>query len=450
MTQLENKKQFDEFYTQETAIIDKIDIDKIRIDRNLAHADDVANQVREELENKFDSNAIDKNAPFEVTSYSKSEENFHRWIDFTSPEFKEWTNAWLALDEHEREFSVHPAWIASWLQNFSTTLPETFRLIVVKQANHLAAVIPAVVESTWAGSWNECILKVKDFHPLEGASLAIRSEQFENVIDAIFESKFDGRSPIGISIDKIKTDHTLFESSRLMHHEETEHRAELDLSNGYDAFMKGLGKNQRATLRKTSKKIHQLEQASIEVYDQPESILQAFSSYCKVESRSWKSDGQTDMASDHSLAAFYRSVLREMAWNGEAAVVLLRLDGQIVGGMIGMILDEKFFIQKITYDKNYAKLAPGNILLEWTAREFCLSRKLKAINLVTNLPWHERWRPSLMKNEKVTLLPSGSRGKRGWLRTYPWKDAIRKKSAGTGFIAACLRWGMRFGRKTTA
>ena len=400
-----------------------------QLHQSLEVAEHYLKQLNTELDSTVETNSISPSNNYEVVSLSANDPHFKKWYDIKSSEFAEWVTLWNSLKADEKEFCTHPAWIAAWLRTYSNSFRSNFRLTIVKEAGKLVAVLPLEVVPVWAGMIHECTLHIQDRHPLEGASLAVRSEQFPKLLDTLFQTTFIGQKVLGLFIERIDANNAILKQSSPTHQLPNNSRGVLDLSNGYDFFLNQQGKHQRACLRRAARKWKQNENFTVEVFDHHQTIMEGFSKYCNLEARSWKGKVQTDLATDNTLAAFYRHVLKETSWHGESVVLLFRINKKVAAGLIGTLVDDTLYIHKISYDEQFAKISPGNLLLEWTAREFCAKRNLNKINLVTNSTWQNRWNPIKEKAITAAFLPNGLRGCRAWLRTFPFFYTCRKKVA---------------------
>jgi CelD/BcsL family acetyltransferase involved in cellulose biosynthesis len=119
----------------------------------------------------------------------------------------------------------------------------------------------------------------------------------------------------------------------------------------------------------------------------------------QVEASGWKGlqgRGSAILLDTH-LAAFYRQLLDSFGKDGRCQIDLLKIDGQVAAGQFGIIAGRVLYLLKIGYDQRFSRVSPGQTLLEHTLSRLHAQGEIDRINLITNMKWHERWRPAQLK-----------------------------------------------------
>ncbi len=86
--------------------------------------------------------------------------------------------------------------------------------------------------------------------------------------------------------------------------------------------------------------------------------------YLELESRGWKGRGGTAALLDQRVAQLHDSFARVTAANGALYACELRLDGKTIAMSINIRYDQQTVHWKTTYDEEYARYSPGNLLFK--------------------------------------------------------------------------------------
>ncbi len=146
----------------------------------------------------------------------------------------------------------------------------------------------------------------------------------------------------------------------------------LDLTPGWEAVCQAFSKVRRAELRRSQRALSAVGEWAFEVAE-GEGMAEALTRYVDVESRSWKPAAGQGIAKNARTLAFYRDLLPCLASDGRASVCFLRLGDKRVAAMVDFVLGHTVWGAQKTYDKEAARLSPGNflealVLERWTGR----------------------------------------------------------------------------------
>ncbi len=154
--------------------------------------------------------------------------------------------------------------------------------------------------------------------------------------------------------------------------EPTEPSPYLDLTPGWQAVLQTFSKVRRAELRRSERALNAAGGWAFEV-EEHESVGEALASYLEVESRSWKPAAGQGVAKNERTLTFYRDLLPRLAAEGRTSIGFLRLGEKRIAAMVDLVLGNTVWGAQKTYDRELARLSPGNFLealtLErWTKR----------------------------------------------------------------------------------
>ena len=109
-------------------------------------------------------------------------------------------------------------------------------------------------------------------------------------------------------------------------------------------------------------------------------VEQAFEIFLVMEKASWKGEQGTALLSDSHDAAFVQSLLHNLAARGDAAVALLRLDGNAIAAQVLMYCGTTAYTWKTAFDAKFSKYSPGTLLIDRITEELFAGPDIMAIN----------------------------------------------------------------------
>ncbi len=160
-------------------------------------------------------------------------------------------------------------------------------------------------------------------------------------------------------------------------------------------FHQGLSNNFRGNLRKARNKLSALRQVEFLTARTQPHIHQYFWDFCQVEASGWKGKGgtQTAIKLNRNLTCFYQSLLDNFSAFGGCEINLLKIGGKCAAAQLCLLIDDCAYVFKIGHDQEFAKIAPGNMLLERLIGRMAAEGEMKHINLISNSAWHSNWNP---------------------------------------------------------
>jgi hypothetical protein len=201
----------------------------------------------------------------------------------------------------------------------------------------------------------------------------------------------------------------------------------LDASRPYGELRAGLSKNLQASLRKSRKRLAESGGAHITVNGVPmeaadenkssaltevhtDEINRAYDAFLAVEASGWKGSGGTGSAItlDDSVTAFYAELIAQRGKDFRPEVTLLLRGSKPIAAQFSVVVDSCKHVLKIGYDEHESRFSPGQVLMAGVL-ETASVQGLKRVNLVTNMPWHQTWRPLPEPTFSVTVV-----FRRGW------------------------------------
>lgn len=122
-----------------------------------------------------------------------------------------------------------------------------------------------------------------------------------------------------------------------------------------------------------------------------ETPQQAFEEFVSLESKGWKGKRKTAIASNRKVLHYYQSLAHEFARRKELLPYALRLNGKAIAMHFGLYLHGTYYAPKVTYDENYAKFSPGQVLVDKVIEDLGTRNAQKIDFLGPTAPWKSVW-----------------------------------------------------------
>jgi hypothetical protein len=184
----------------------------------------------------------------------------------------------------------------------------------------------------------------------------------------------------------------------------------------YDDLPGRLSRSFRQALRRNRKKLAQSRDVTFTTASTVPDLREAYVYFLNVEASGWKGQQgtQTALQCDTRLGGFYVRLLEYFGARGECEIHLMWFDKTPIAGQFTLTTDEAVYVLKIGYDQDYAHLSPGNMLFDYLFGRCAEKQAVKHLNLGTDLPWMERWRPLRHAVLDLCLYKRSVRGRLAW------------------------------------
>lgn len=191
----------------------------------------------------------------------------------------------------------------------------------------------------------------------------------------------------------------------------------VDCGRPYEEITASFSRNFRSNLNKARNKLARETDVEFIAVTDREKLMQALDEFLEVEASGWKgSAGEGTAIKLHpELTAFYRNLIEELAPRGAAVINLLRIGGRAVAAQFCALDADTLYVLKLAYDEQWARAAPGNMLLEWVIKRAGAERRFRYLNLVNDPPWFKDWRPETIDVCNIDLYNRTPRGLALWL-----------------------------------
>lgn len=172
------------------------------------------------------------------------------------------------------------------------------------------------------------------------------------------------------------------------------------LEGGLDGFLDRRKSKLRANLRRSGR----LAEDEGVTYDYIDSVdeeeaLQLYERILEVEKRSWKGKNGTGIL-DGGMNDFYRIMLPRLARRGALRVLFASVDDTDIAYVFGGIFQDGYRGLQLSYDEDYRKISPGNLVQLAIIERLC-DEGVLAYDLGSELDYKARWAESRL--ETITM-----------------------------------------------
>jgi hypothetical protein len=183
----------------------------------------------------------------------------------------------------------------------------------------------------------------------------------------------------------------------------------IDCDRPFGELTSTLSRHFRQNLRTAHNRLEAIADFRFERAADPSSIAKAFEDFLKVESSGWKGHAGTRsaIALKPELLAFYRQLVASVRDTGRCEFVSLHTAGRCIASSLCIRVGHEHTVLKIGYDETYARVSPGQLLLEYVVKECCADPAIKRVNLVGDPAWSRVWGPEPVGSYNVYIATGG-------------------------------------------
>ena len=174
-------------------------------------------------------------------------------------------------------------------------------------------------------------------------------------------------------------------------------------------FEKEMGRNFRKFFRRLERRMKNLGKWKVVLATKGDSEAKIFQDISDIEKLSWKEAYRAKMGveRDWLLLDLWKSAINsdceaEFRWQ----IAFLEINGRKIAYSFWFEYKNKGIICKTSFDNNYRKHYPGIYVNNAVICEMFKNPAIKQIDLMTDLPFHYRWKPLLIPRFKLTMSKS--------------------------------------------
>jgi len=163
-------------------------------------------------------------------------------------------------------------------------------------------------------------------------------------------------------------------------------RAVASLDGGYDGWLSRRSRKFRKRLRAAERKAHGVDFVDI---DQPADLPSLYARILEIETRCWKARDGSGI-DQGPMRTFYGQMLPRLAKRGALRCTVARYGGHDIGYIFGGLRNGTYRGLQISFDAEFAHLAPGNLLQHHTIRRLA-EEGVREYDLGTEMAYKSAW-----------------------------------------------------------
>ncbi|HEX8736685.1 MAG TPA: GNAT family N-acetyltransferase [Pyrinomonadaceae bacterium] len=186
-------------------------------------------------------------------------------------------------------------------------------------------------------------------------------------------------------------------------------------------YFKNFSKNRRQILGKKLRRLEKLGKVEFCVTRgySPELMQKYFA----LEAQSWKGRGGTDAGSDAKVARLHDDFARAVAARNALFIYELKLDGKTIAMYISIMYASETIGWKMSFDEEYARFSPGNLLL-WEVLKGCIRNDSLELDMLSPATENKKfWASGEREHVAFYIFQRGVIGSMLW----KWKFSVIKR-----------------------
>jgi CelD/BcsL family acetyltransferase involved in cellulose biosynthesis len=139
-------------------------------------------------------------------------------------------------------------------------------------------------------------------------------------------------------------------------------------------------------------------------------ITEAFEHFAAQHKRRWREDGQGSQFDNDRQIKHYLNIAGALGPRGWVELACLKLDDHYIAMAFGYVYGDRYYYYTPTFNPDYWKYSPGNILIKYLIESFYAGGRIKIFDLLRG---EEKYKYNWSKDERPLFRA----------RIYPWRCA---------------------------
>jgi CelD/BcsL family acetyltransferase involved in cellulose biosynthesis len=305
------------------------------------------------------------------------------------------------------------AWVASHLRHRLAS-GERWLCALAWDGEHLRGVLPVIVSPhrVW-GHRRPYLTGIFDGHTRSGDALASPGNTQDTVL-ALVTAILDAEPrPIAVALRGVRDGSPTLEAVEAgigdlsILRRRRSAGSYIPTEGSIEDFRSGLSANFKGNLRKARNKLAQLPAVETAFVAGEQATEAGLDRFLSLEASGWKGEIGTAIGVSPSLETFYRALCRGLAARGWLEWHELRSAGRLIAGHLAVRLGDSISLPKIAFDEDFARCAPGNLLMERCIERAFADDGIRQLNCLTDQFWHRNWRMAQEPYHDLSLFPRG-------------------------------------------
>jgi CelD/BcsL family acetyltransferase involved in cellulose biosynthesis len=337
----------------------------------------------------------------------------------------EWNDA-VARAQIPHPFLRHE-WIRTWWDSFGPSTRSArsgqanreLHIIVVRDEGRIIAIAPLMRETALAYGLpvRRLALLANDHTPRTDFVIADKpDEAYRAICDALLRD-IDQWDVLQLT-QLLRTSTTVAVMSQFATQEglptgtwKSSDSPYLELTGTWDSYWASLSSKFRSNVRNRLSRLKQVGEPALEVLADRADIAAACDDAWRLEASGWKDQEGTSICSDTAVRRFYTLLAERAAACGWLRLVFLTVGGRRIAVSYGGVYEDRLFLFKTGYDREFHTCSPFKLLTYFAAQEG-FARGLREIDFLGDTePWKQEWTPASRGHDWLFLFSNSRRAR---------------------------------------
>ena len=205
----------------------------------------------------------------------------------------------------------------------------------------------------------------------------------------------------------------------------------VDTSAPFETYLEGLQAPFRRELRRRARRLRErFVDAEVVIQRELSDVAEGVRSYADLESSGWKGRAGSALSRSNAQGLFYQEVLTRFAGRGRSYVMELRGGGTLLASRLAVSNGDILVMLKTTYNEEFQRYGPGNMLLLESIQLLCNAFPLKVCEFYTRADSEKKkWATSVREIAHFDLFRTKAArfGKKVVCRARSLSAVVRRK-----------------------
>ena len=161
--------------------------------------------------------------------------------------------------------------------------------------------------------------------------------------------------------------------------------------NTFDDFYSKLSEKLRRNLKSIQLQLSNLHGFEITIIKSEFSGHEDFKRFLDLELLGWKGQRGSAIASKKEFFDFFSGLTENLARGNFLELYFLTIEGKTIAAYMNVNFGKKCYLLKTTYDEDYKKYSPGQLILYFIFKDKITKGSFEEISFMSDYEWQNRW-----------------------------------------------------------
>jgi hypothetical protein len=318
-------------------------------------------------------------------------------------------------------------WVRTWWDSFGPSAPSgrskqpnrQLNILVVREDGRIVGIAPLMRESAvvYGLPVRRLALLANDHTPRADFVVTGNGEAIYRAIWIVLFGDIDGWDVLQLT-QLPRTSPTIAAMSRLASGEQlpigtwkSTDSPYLELGDTWDSYWASLSAKFRSNVRNRLSRLTQIGEPALEILCDEAAIAGACRDAWRLEASGWKDREGTSIGSDPAVEKFYTLLAERAADRGWLRLLFLTVGDRRIAVSYGACYDQRLFLFKTGYDREFHTCSPFKLLTYFAAQEG-YARGLREIDFLGDTePWKQEWTSTTRGHDWLFIFSNSKRAR---------------------------------------